>query len=271
MWATIHSLSSSTTDNIIQLVKKGAPLPYTPDGAVRHFFLNIRTLFYSLESSPLLSIRRGPIARVDPKLMMEQEAPQMLIPLGHSLDSAQADDVVLSNLPEERPDEEASESESEHQEAFTDAEHHAARVIQKACRRFHQRKTSQSSRPRDSVLDKLYKECVKASKTLKCSPYYMRLFRGPLPHFLVCLEAYRRDLEAKKLKLQVQMRVGEHIDIENTMQKLKAAKSVCQRRTISLTNDILGPTPNLWIMFSTKSGPHPEFISMVFRWHWPLM
>lgn len=204
-------------------------MAYPPEGVLQHPFSNTRALFFALESSPLLSIRRGPKPRIDAKSTMQQDTSQLLVPVGQSIDSIQAEDVVLSTLPEERPREEVIE-ESHLQTTFTEDQHLAASLIQKTFRRFSCRKSSQ---PSDPSLDKFYQECLTVSRSLECSPHYKYLVRGPLPHFLVCLAAFKKALEGQKFKQTVLAQKVEHTELEEAWAKLNKIKLVPDTNTSS--------------------------------------
>lgn len=217
----VQSLSVSTTENIIQLIRKGYPVVFTPSGVIRHPFAHPGTLFYALDSSPLLSIRRDPRVRIESKPAAPGTNSQE-VPIGPSIDSVQSEEISLSNIPVERPQMDAVQESQLHTE-FTEKERQAAHRIQKCYRRYIRRKTAQ---PSDPLLEKLSKECLSVSQGLKCSENYRRLFRGPLPHFLVCLEGFKKALAAKKLKLSVLTLNVAHTELEDALQKLNSIKLV---------------------------------------------
>jgi hypothetical protein len=224
--ATIQSLSSSTTDNVIQLVRKDTEVVYPENGVLQHPFVNIRMLFGALNSSPLLSTSHGPKVRIDSQLMAQPGMPQALVPTSHSLDSIQNENVVLPTIPEVRR---RTEIIQETQEVvYTDEEHDAAARIQQLYRQFYRRKSSQR---KDLVLERFYEECEAASRALECSWYYKCLLRGPLPHFLVCLSAYNKSLTAQKFKLSVLAQRVEHMELEETWEKINHLKLVIEARS----------------------------------------
>ncbi|KAK0198014.1 hypothetical protein F5146DRAFT_1130958 [Armillaria mellea] len=77
----------------------------------------------------------------------------------------------------------------------------AVSLIQRACRKFLRRRRGVANRGVAGLRAQIYASCVKESTQLGNNPgLYLRMFLGPLPHILFCLETARIDTLSHKNK-----------------------------------------------------------------------
>jgi hypothetical protein len=81
---------------------------------------------------------------------------------------------------------------------------------------------------RPDRLQHWYKEYNLVSKTLTCSRRYKMLIRGPLPHFMVCLEAFGKHLSKEVLRISAYLQNEDHQRLEDTIEQLANIESVQQ-------------------------------------------
>jgi hypothetical protein len=205
-WAATQS---SKTDAVIQLVKNGdvRPAP-TLAGVDKFVFEDIPTLFSTFMESPLADYQ--PRRRLNPNATvfiprmahtLVQEANQA----GPTVTREQADE---SNKPRDGPDADG---------LFTNIHHDAARRIQLAYRRFRRRI---SARPRSHALNHWFKEYSTIGRLSQCSVAYRVVVLGPLPHLLVCANAFRRKLDEQKTHASKMMHTVNHVELEEAMARL---------------------------------------------------
>lgn len=100
---------------------------------------------------------------------------------------------------------------------FTDLHHNAACRIQNAYRRFRRRV---STRSKSHALIHWFRE-YSAIRTLShCPVTYRQVVLGPLPHLLVCANAFRKRLEEQKNHAWQMVRTVNHAGLEDAMDRL---------------------------------------------------
>ncbi|KAG8824181.1 hypothetical protein FRC17_009166 [Serendipita sp. 399] len=94
-------------------------------------------------------------------------------------------------------------------------EHDAALTIQRAYRRYKKRGE------RITSLDQWFYAYTNISPPPTTSRLrYLLTLRGPLPHFMVCLEAYREHLDQKKRNLSDQLQQANHETLKDILARL---------------------------------------------------
>jgi hypothetical protein len=128
------------------------------------------------------------------------------------------DETLADSLPD-RPFTEAID-ESKIKEEYSEKEHLAASKVQRAYRR-HRRRTSRvANRP----VDQWFEDFSDAAKKMNLSGRYIALLRGPLAHFMVCLDAFKADNQKQRSKAMKVLAGKDHRSIEDTMARLNAIK-----------------------------------------------
>jgi hypothetical protein len=134
------------------------------------------------------------------------------------IETSNEDEALVDSLPD-RPFTEAID-ESKIKEEYSEREHSAASKVQKAYRR-HRRRTSRvANRP----VDQWFEDFSDAAKKLNLSGRYIALLRGPLVHFMVCLDAFKADNQKQRSKAMKVLAGKDHRSIEDTMARLNAIK-----------------------------------------------
>ena len=203
-WAATQS---SKTDAVIQLVKKGDVI-LPPAGVDRYVFEDIPRLFSTFMESPLVDYQ--------PRRTLNANATAFIPQMAYRLVSWVASWTTSTNQAE--PDESNKPRDGLDADGlFTNIHHDAARRIQLAYRRFRRRI---SARPRSHALNHWFKECSAIGKLSQCSVAYRVVVRGPLPHLLVCANAFRKKLDAQKTYASDMMHTINHAELEEGMARL---------------------------------------------------
>ena len=207
---------SSTTDPVIQLVREGNSEPaYAPEGVKQRVFRDTFTLFLAYAASPLVKVALKSKLRASAKPFV----PQILrstslqpegdtISVNHVQDPSQAE---TQHLPTKFLDV------SNLEDPFTDNERDAARKIQAFYRRFSRR---MKSRSKPDPVEHWFKECLAISVSLQLSRPYRATFLGPFPHFLLCVDAFRRHQENQRIYASKHARIVDQSNLENATEQL---------------------------------------------------
>ncbi|KAG8794853.1 hypothetical protein FRC16_010327 [Serendipita sp. 398] len=186
-------------------------------------------VFHVVESSPL--VRMPPKMRPQASTQFpKQEEPTLALPAI----------VVTQDMQPPRPADEAINTTviDEHQlsQSFSEKDQDAARKIQLFYHRYRRRVAAGA---KQSPLDRWFeeynkecnKECSKASVPLRANHRYRAMLRGPLVHFMVCLEAYREHLDQQKRRLSAHAQQTSHEGLEETLARLNKIEGV--RKTVT--------------------------------------
>lgn len=85
----------------------------------------------------------------------------------------------------------------------------------------------------------VYASCTEEVSRLGDNPgIYLRLFLGPLPHILVCLEIVRVDTISHKMKAKDRLRMSRSSDEYNTLDDLLTQANKANKDAISLQNQL---------------------------------
>ncbi|CAG8575551.1 17069_t:CDS:2, partial [Acaulospora colombiana] len=128
------------------------------------------------------------------------------------------DEGPTDSLPD-RPFTEAID-ESQLKEEYSEKEHIAARNIQTTYRHYRRRTGKVAKRP----VDQWFNDFSEATRQFQLPGRYLALLRGPLPHFMVCLDAFKADIQKQRSRAMKNLVDNDHRSIEDTMARLNAIK-----------------------------------------------
>jgi hypothetical protein len=205
---------SPTTDPVIQLVCEGNAEPvYAPAGVLQRTFRDTSTLFLSYEMSPLVLV--APKSKLSPTAT--EYTPQILQRTVQQPVDVPKEDGRFQDAsgPEHLrvPTEFLDESNLE--DPFTEIHHDAARKIQALFRRFRRRVLSKTN-----PVNHWFDACFAVSKSLQISRPYRPTFLGPFPHFLLCVDSFRKYKEEQKNRASRQARTVDQSNLEEAMERL---------------------------------------------------
>lgn len=209
----VQTRAFSKDDFVVQIVVKDntKQLEVLP-GVTQEDIPNAGSLYFRFPRSPFLHVARESKLRGGAK---------EFIPQSQSLPSKQKSmepipDTASSSAIDDPPPT-AVIDETQLQKVVDVKEKMAALKILTLYRRY-RRRLEFISRP--DRLQHLYKEYNLVSKTLICSRRYKMLFRGPLPHFMVCMEAFGKHLSKETLRISAHLQNEDHQSLEDTMEQL---------------------------------------------------
>ncbi|KAG8805325.1 hypothetical protein FRC17_005563, partial [Serendipita sp. 399] len=191
---------ASIHDPLVQLiVNKGS---ISPLEGVNQMLLD--EVFSGMENSLLIRMPPRPRVEVHTNHLVSKES-EVQNPV-EPIPSAQLPPQV---------DEKVDRVVEDEQVSFNQEDHDAARTIQKAYRKYKQRSA------RTTSLDRWFNQYNKLPPSATTNRRYLAMLRGPLPHFMVCLEAYREHLDQQRRALSDQAQQGNHEMLEETFARLK--------------------------------------------------
>ena len=197
---------SSIIDPVIQLVREGNSEPaYAPEGVKKLVLRDTSDLFLAFADSPLV--------KIDPKIKLRANAKPLISRIVYPTVPQPTDgatDVDRAQNPE-------NQHPSNLEDPFTDNEHNAAREIQAVYRRFRRRMMGRTKR---DPAGHWFSECLAINTSLDLSRSYRMTFLGPLPHFLLCLDAFRKHQEEQKRNATGLVRTVDQRDLKNAIETL---------------------------------------------------
>ncbi|KAK0506583.1 hypothetical protein EDD18DRAFT_36674 [Armillaria luteobubalina] len=111
----------------------------------------------------------------------------------------------------------------------TDREIAAASLIQRVYKKLLRHRRGVAKRGREGLHAQIYASCTKEVSRLGDNPgLYLRLFLGPLPHILVCLETVRIDTISQKKKTKDRLKGCSHNEINALDDLLTQTNKVIQ-------------------------------------------
>jgi hypothetical protein len=227
----VRSLSSSQTDSIIQLVKAGSSSTSRIRDVSQREFESPQSLFHEVITSPLV--------RLAPKFKLRPTA-QEFIPRNASSHVAHpslsskvtispndTNSVSTQKVPDDSHAKVFTESiEEDHlKDSYTEEEEIAATIIQAGYRKYRRK---HSDVPPIYIhdkfaVDKWFKLFSAIQDATPLSRYYLAILRGPLPHFMICLEAYRMEIARWKANAKRAL-TGDHRSIEDALARMGEIK-----------------------------------------------
>jgi hypothetical protein len=229
----VRSLSSSKTDAIIQLVKAGSVNVFPVRGVTRKEFESPQSLFSEFVTSPFVQMqswfRRPPTAEesisMPGNIVKSTDGRRSVLP--NSVPAIKDDngsEQMASDGSHDSPfTEEIEEDGSE--EDYTEEEKLAVRVIETAYVRRRRRRRVEPPRyiTDKFALDKWFKLFNALQDIPQVSRYYLGILRGPLPHLMICLDAYRMEI-AKQMSHAKKAFTGDHRSIEDALARMSEIK-----------------------------------------------
>ena len=209
----------SKDDSIVQIVVKdnAKRLEFLP-GVRRQTIPKSGSLYFLFPMSPFLRVAQESRLRWGAKRFIPQR--QSLPSKQNSVDPI-SDTASSSAIDDPRPT--AVIDETQLRKAVDSNEKTAALRILTLYRHYRHR-LEFNCRP--DPLQHWYKQYNVISKTLTCSRRYRMLVRGPLPHVMVCLEAFRKHISKETHRISVYLQNEDHQPLEDTIEQLKNIKLV---------------------------------------------
>jgi hypothetical protein len=224
----VRSLSSSQTDAIIQLVKAGSVGVSSIRGVTQRKFESPQSLFHEVITSPLV--------RLAPKFKLRPTAKEFVPKTANAsshmahaplISSNNANSVSTQNGPTDLHPKVFTESiEEDHlKDSYTEEEETAATTIQAGYRKYRRRHSDVPPIyiPDKFAVDKWFKLFSALRDVTQISRYYLAILRGPLPHFMICLDAYRMEIARWKLNAKKAL-TGDHRSIEDALARMSEIK-----------------------------------------------
>jgi hypothetical protein len=188
-----------------------------PSGVQQRTFRTPFTLFLAYATSPLVMVAPKSTLRAT----AEEFVPQILRRVGQKPENEVIEDSGLqsTNEPEHQRQPTVFLDESNLEDPFNENERDAVRTIETWYLRLRQRISSQSN---PSPLDHWFNEChsMIMNKSLGCSRPYRATFLGPLPHLLLCIDAFRRHTEEQRIQASKLARTVDPSNMEGAMERL---------------------------------------------------
>ena len=203
---------------MIQLVCEGNPEHIeAPPGVQRRAFQTPSTLFLAYATSPLVAVATKSTLRAT----ATEFVPQILRRASQKSDNEVVEDGCVQSTHEQEHQRQPTVflDESNLEDPFNENERDAVRTIETWYLRLRQRISSQSN---PSPLDRWFNEChsVIMSKSLGCSRPYRATFLGPLPHLLLCMDAFRRHMEERRNQASKLARTVDTSNLEGATERL---------------------------------------------------
>jgi hypothetical protein len=203
---------------VIQLVCESNPeYIEAPLGVQQRAFQTPSTLFLAYSTSPLVTVAPKSTLRAT----ANEFVPQILRRVGQKPDNEVVRDsgVQSTHEPEHQRQPTVFLDELNLEDPFNENERAAVRTIEIWYLRLRQRISNQSN---PSPLDRWFNEChsMIMNKSLGCSRPYRATFLGPLPHLLLCIDAFRRHTEEQRIQASRLARTVDPSNLEGAMERL---------------------------------------------------
>lgn len=234
MGAAVRSLSNSKTDHIIQLVKlgsSGGPIRGVPQES----FHSTEALFHCFITSPLVNVGKKSKLRPTAKEFVPGN-PSTRAVVDHKTSTSSkpeggAGDASTGKAPVPSQEILFTESmdESHLKESYTKEEVQAVNTIKIAYMRYRKRHRAESVTPNREAVEKWFKRFSNLQNSRHISKRYLAILRGPLSHFMICLDAYRVEVAQQKVNAKRTL-TGDHRLLEEALSRMSDIKYVFGHR-----------------------------------------
>ena len=203
---------------MIQLVCESNPEhTEAPPGVQLRAFRTPFALFLAYATSPLVTVAPKSTLRAT----ANEFVPQILRRAGQKPDNEiiEGSCVQGTHEPEHQRQPTVFLDESNLEDPFNENERDAVRTIETWYLRLCQRISSLSN---PSPLDRWFNEChsVVMGKSVGFLRSYRATFLGPLPHLLICIDAFRRHTEEQRCQASKMARTVDPSNLEGAMERL---------------------------------------------------
>lgn len=228
----VDSKMNTGSDSLVQLVSKHQTA-HVIGGVSNLPFEDTKSLFYTFAASPLIEVAQHSTLRAN-----AVEFHPRILPAS---DSAQQQDTVSSTAADTSnamSGPTLTIDEAKLSQSFNQDHQVAATRIQKLYRQYRQHVLAAT---KATALDTWFAQYEKVahSSTVR---YRVRLC-GPLPHFMVCVEAYKRQLDRQKRQLSERAQQVKHDELEDTMERITRLSG--ERKAINTLADRLKPSSKM--------------------------
>ncbi|KAG8805019.1 hypothetical protein FRC17_005772, partial [Serendipita sp. 399] len=234
LWQATIRASSRSGDPLIQLARSGTYLTAYKDIKPRSFS-DTESLFYVFSKSPLIRVAQKSKLRVDaPKFVphrLRKEIDSSVPPQATSQVEGIHTEVSVSMLTTILDESQLTRSYSQKDRAA--AVKIATFYLQ--CRRKFTQRAAETG-----PLLKWSSKFRDTSKGYEENRRYQMILRGPMPHIMVCLEAYRKHLDSRKMRASEKAELGQHQFLEDILDELDKIEAL--RTSASEINDRIGPS-----------------------------
>jgi hypothetical protein len=203
---------------VIQLVCESNLEPTeVPPGVQRRAFKTPFALFLAYATSPLVTVA--------PKSTLRATANEFVPQILRRVDQKPENEIIEgshvqgTHEPEHQRQPTVFLDESNLEDPFSENERDAVRTIETWYLRLCQRISSRSN---PSPLDRWFNEChsVVMRKSAGFLRPYRATFLGPLPHLLLCIDAFRRHTEEQRFQASKIARTVDPSNLEGAMERL---------------------------------------------------
>lgn len=202
----MQSLVGSQTEEIIQLMEIGEQPRKAPSGISTHKYHHNFDLFSTFAASPLVSV-------VTKSKLRAAAAP--FIPRWRKREIAmQSSNSSEEPVATQRPVLDSIIPIQTLQAGHSELEIASTIRIQALYRRY--RRRVESAKNADPAFVRRFEECFALYQSLKGSSRYRKMVLGPLPHLLVCLDAYIHHIVTQKKEASKKFLLN-HLGIEKAV------------------------------------------------------
>lgn len=204
-------------------MKTGGPSVLGIKDVPQRHFSDVDSLFHLFITSPLVQLVHKARLNPEAKPFIPASAPSLQALTPASLTKQTPGTAIRTLNPTLGKLYTETMEESHLQRDYTEKEEAAAKTIQDAYRRYQRTCCNLSGADDSVVLGQLFKFYNGEMKHSQLSRRYLGVLRGPLLHFLYCLEAFKPELARLKAIAKKALN-GDHRSLEAALSKMNEIK-----------------------------------------------